>query len=181
MRIRRFIAAIGLLVIAGLPAAAQSVPAPSLFTISGNASSFGSGHATSPAIIASAAIQLTPRVSVGYEHIAISAVSTRYEMGVAAYTLPASALLGSRITSKLLLDVSKVGVTFDAGAGKVLEPTANRIAEMAGVHISYPLMDGLSLQLIGVDVLHGGGHTNLLTVNTSAAISTGINIYFGHR
>jgi hypothetical protein len=179
MRIRRILATIGLLIVAGLPAAAQSIPAANLFTISGNVSSFGSGSTTTPAAIASAAIQLTNRVSVGYEHIAATAVNTRYELGVAAYTLPASALLGSKITSKLLLDVSKVGVTFSAGAGKVLEPTANRIAETGGVHISYPLMDGLSLQLIGVDVLHGGGHTNLLTVNTSAAISTGINIYFG--
>jgi hypothetical protein len=171
-----------------LPLHAQTVlpvstPAPNLFSISGNIADFGRGpSSSSAAMIATASVQTTKNLSLGYEHIAVtSAGKPRWELGVAAYTRPLSDLLGSKLASKLLINTSNIGVTFSVGAGKVLAPTANRIAETAGVHISYPLIDGISLQLIGVDVLHGAGHTQFLTVNTTTAISTGINIYFGHR
>lgn len=99
-------------------------------------------------------------------------------MGVIAYTRTLNTLLGTKLSDKLLFDASQIGVTFSAGAGKVLEPTANRIAETIGVHISYPLSDHLSLQVIGVDLLHGGGHTAYITANTTQAVSTGLNIHF---
>jgi hypothetical protein len=156
-------------------------PTPNLFSISGNIADFGRGATPQAAMIATASVQTTKNLSLGYEHIAVSGGNARWELGVGAYTRPLSDLLGSKLTSKLLINTSIIGVTFSAGAGKVLLPTANRIAETAGVHISYPLIDGISLQLIGVDVLHGAGHTSFLTVNTTTAISTGINIYFGHR
>jgi hypothetical protein len=177
----RFILLPVLLTLAAISAAAQAVPSPNLFSVSGNLANFTQGSPSVPAMIASAALQVTNRVSAGYEHIAVPATNARWELGVAAYTVQASDLIGSKLSSKLKFDISQVGVTFSAGAGKVLLPTANRIAETAGVHLSYPLMDGISLQLIGVDVLHGAGHTAFLTTNTTTAISTGINIYFGHR
>ena len=166
-----------------LPIHAQTpatIPAPTMFTMSGNYANFSGNKTSTPAVIATAAIQLLPDVSVGYEHIQLTgaSVSARWELGVVAYTRQLSSLLGSKITSKLLVDTSQIGVTFSAGAGKLLQPTVNRIAETVGVHFSYPLADHVSLQVIGVDVLHGGVTSGLLTTNTTENISTGLNIYF---
>lgn len=172
-----------LMLLAGTSLHAQTatpVPAPTLFTMSGNYAAFTGTKVSTPAVIASAAIQLLPNISVGYEHIQVtsSAFTARWELGVAAYTQQLNSLLGSTISNKLLIDTSQIGVTFSAGAGKLLQPTANRITETVGVHFSYPLMDHISLQVLGVDLLHGGVVTGILTTNTTANISTGINIYF---
>jgi hypothetical protein len=164
-----------------LPAGAQTaapVPAPTMFTMSGNYAAFTGAKTTTSAVIASAAIRILPEVSVGYEHNQVNAVNARWELGVVAYTRQLNSLLGSTISSKLLVDTSQIGVTFSAGAGKLLQPTANRIAETVGVHVSYPLADHISLQILGVDYLHGGVQNGLLTVNSTANISTGVNIYF---
>jgi len=159
---------------------AAPVPAPTLFTLSGNYAAFSGTKTTNAAVIATAAIQILPNVSVGYEHIQVTSgiTNARWELGVVAYTRQLSSLLGSKIADKLLVDTSQIGVTFTAGAGKLLQPTVNRIAETVGVHFSYPLADHISLQIIGVDLLHGGVQTGLLTTNTSENISSGINIFF---
>ena len=157
------------------PAPAQS---PDYFTLTGNFSSFSNQSSTTPAVIATAALNLTTRVSVGYEHIQVSSVSARWELGVASYTLPLNSLLGKKISSKLVFDPSNINVTFSAGAGKLLQPTANRIAETAGFHISYPLMDHVSVKLVGVDFLHVGVQSGFLTTNVTEAVSTGLNISF---
>jgi hypothetical protein len=162
----------------GLHAQTPAVPPTQLFTISGNIAGFSGASATNGAVIATAAIQILPSVSAGYEHIAISSLNSRFELGVVAYTRPLSSLLGSILTSKLLFDATQIGVTFSAGAGKVLEPTANRIAETVGVHFSYPLTNNMSVQIIGIDVLHGAGKTGFVTTNYAQAVSTGINIHF---
>jgi len=157
---------------------AQSIPAPNLFTMSGNYSEFRSSSSTTPAVIATAAIQVTPTISVGYEHISVSSASARWELGVVAYTRPLNELLGATLSKKILFDTTKIGVTFSAGAGKLLQPTVNRIAETAGVHFSYPLADHISLQIIGIDYLHGGVQNGFVTTNNAQNISTGLNIYF---
>jgi len=154
------------------------VPPTQLFTFSGNISGFSTGSSTSGAVVATAALQLTNQFSAGYEHIQISSINSRYELGVVAYTRTLDTLLGTSLSSKLLFDPSQIGVTFSGGLGKVLEPTANRIAETLGVHISYPLTTNMSIQVIGIDFLHGGGHTGFITSSYSEAVSTGINIHF---
>src|SRR3974390_2997674 len=183
-RIRKALLGVSLLFLAAVAAHAQTaapvVPKPTLFTMSGNYAAFTGTKTTTPAVIASAAIQILPNVSVGYEHIQLTASgnTARWELGVVAYTRQLNSLLGTTISSKLLIDTSQIGVTFSAGAGKLLQPTVNRIAETAGVHFSYPLADHISLQIIGVDVLHGGVETGFLTTNTTENISTGLNIFF---
>jgi hypothetical protein len=165
-----------------IPTYAQTVapapPAPDYFTITGNYAAFAKGSTTTPAVIATAALNVTQRISVGYEHISVSAANARWELGAVAYTLPLNALLGKTISAKLMFDPTNIYVTFSAGAGKVLQPQVNRIAETAGFHLSYPLMDHVSVQLVGVDFLHGGVQSGFITTNTSEAISTGLNISF---
>jgi hypothetical protein len=162
----------------GLHAQTPAVPPTQLFTITGNIAGFSGASATNGAVMASAAMQILPTVSVGYEHVGISSINSRFELGVIAYTRPLSSLLGSTLTNKLLFDATQIGVTFTGGAGKVLEPTANRIAETVGVHFSYPLSGNMSVQVIGIDILHGGGHTGFITTNYAQAVSTGLNIHF---
>ncbi len=159
-------------------AATPAIPPVQLFTLSANVAGFNSPSATNGAMIATAAIQILPSVSVGYEHIGITSINSRYELGVIAYTRTLNTLLGKTISDKLLFDASQIGITFSAGAGKLLQPTANRIAETAGVHISYPLSDHISYQIVGIDVLHGGVQTGFLTSSTTEALSTGINLHF---
>lgn len=167
----------------GTSTRAQTPPAPAPpaaqhFTISGNAVGFTSSTGTNVAEIMTAAMQLTTRVSAGYEHIAISALSARYEMGVVAYTLPLTSLVGQTLSSHFVFNSDNIQVTFSAGGGKLLQPTTNRIAETGGVHISYPLSDHVSMQLIGIDVVHGGPQVGFITTNTTTAISTGLNFSF---
>lgn len=168
----------GLSVTAGVRAQAPAVPPTQLFTFSGNLAGFNGGSGTNGAVIATAALQILPSVSVGYEHITISALNVRGEMGVIAYTRTLNTFLGKTLSDKLLLDSSQIGVTISGGAGKILQPTANRVGETLGVHISYPLNDHLSMQVIGVDVLHGAGRTITITSNYSEAVSTGLIVHF---
>jgi hypothetical protein len=179
----KFLSALVLALVLSFSAHAQSTTPPAapptqIFTFSGNLSGFSGATATNGAVIATAAIQVTNQVSAGYEHIAISGINSRFELGVIGYTRTLNALLGPTLSNKLLFDPSQIGVTFTAGAGKVLEPTANRIAETVGVHISYPLTNNMSVQVIGVDFLHGGGNTGFITSNFAQAVSTGLNIHF---
>jgi hypothetical protein len=153
-------------------------PQTSHFSITGNIAGFTGANSTQGAQIVTAALQVTNRLSAGYEHISAPSINGRWEFGIVAYTLQLDSLLGSKISSKLKFDASQIGVTFSAGGGKLLQPTVNRIAETAGVHISYPLADHISVQLVGVDVLHGGVQTGFLTTNTTQAISTGLNLSF---
>jgi hypothetical protein len=172
-----FALAISLLAVS-VHAQTPAAPPTQLFVLSGNIAGFSGASATNGAVIATAAMQILPTVSVGYEHIGISSINSRFELGVVAYTRPLSALLGSTLTKRLLFNATDIGVTFSAGAGKVLEPTANRIAETVGVHFSYPLTNNMSVQIIGIDVLHGAGRTGFITTNYAQAVSTGINIHF---
>jgi hypothetical protein len=170
-----------LFVLFAAPCFAQtSVPKPSLFTMSGNYAAFTGTKTTTPVVVATAAVQVTNHFSFGYEHIQATSGSldARWELGIGAYTRQLNELLGANLSSKILFDVSQIGVTFTAGGGKLLQPTVNRIAETAGVHFSYPLADHISMQVIGVDILHGGVQTGILTTNTTASVSSGINIYF---
>jgi hypothetical protein len=179
--IRKVLLTMGMLLLMGSLGFAQDTkptePPTQHFTISGNVAGFtkaptGAGAAS----ILTAAMQITKTTSAGYVHIAIG--DARWELGELAYTRPLSELVGTRLNSKLVFDATKIGITFTAGAGKLLQPTVNRIAETAGVHVSYPLSDHLSVQLIGVDVLHAGMLTGFITTNYTQAVSSGLNISF---
>jgi hypothetical protein len=162
----------------GLHAQTPAIPPTQLFTFSGNLGGFNGSSATNGAVIATAALQILPTVSAGYEHLNISALNLRGEFGVIAYTRPLSAFLGKTIADKLLFDTTQIGVTISGGAGKILQPTANRVGETLGVHFSYPLTTNLSVQVIGIDVIHGAGKTLIISSNYSEAVSTGLNVHF---
>lgn len=154
------------------------VTAPTqMFVFSGNIAGFNGASGTNGAVIATAALQLTPAISTGYEHLAISALNVRGEMGVIAYTKPLSSFFGSKVASKLLVDTSAIGLTISGGAGKILQPTANRVGETLGVHLSYPLSANMSWQ-VGIDVLHGAGRTTIITSNYNDVASTGLVVHF---
>lgn len=157
---------------------AQSAPAPTHFVISGSATGFTGANGTSAASIAGAAIQLTPHISAGYLQVTVPAISARFQMGVVNYTKPLNEWLGTTISNKLVFNISNINLTVQAGGGKLLQPIVNRIAETAGVYVSYPVSNNVSLQLVGVSVLHGGAQTGFVTTNTTTALSTGINFSF---
>jgi hypothetical protein len=153
-------------------------PPVQTFVITGNIAGFNGASATSGAVIASAGMQVTNAISASYVHVGISAINSRYELGVIGYSRTLNSLLGKKISDKLLFDASQIGVTFTGGVGKVLQPKVNGFAETVGIHISHPLTNNMSVQIIGIDFLHGGGHTGFLTRNVTEAVSTGINIHF---
>lgn len=155
-----------------------TVPSPAIFTFSGNIAGFNGPSATNGAVIGTAALQVTNTLSAGYEHISVSSLASRWELGVLAYTRPLNQLLGTTLSNKINFDTGAIAVTFSAGAGKLLQPTVNRIAETVGVHISYPIGNNMSVQIIGVDFLHGGVQSGTVTVNMTEAVSTGINFSF---
>jgi hypothetical protein len=146
--------------------------------INASAVGFNGPSGTQAASVMGAGLQLTKRVSLGYLHVTIPAVSARFELGVANYTAPLSAVLGKKLSSKFIFDTSLINVTFQGGMGKLLQPTANRIAETAGVYITYPIASHVSFQVIGGQFVHGGVQSGLITRNYNAAVSTGLNFYF---
>jgi hypothetical protein len=159
------------------PAPLPATPPVNHFVITANVAGFmGVKGSPGTASILTAAMQIMPSLSAGYEHIGIG--NTRWELGVVAYTKPLSSLLGSKLSSKLLFDASQVNFTFSGGGGKLLQPTVNTVAETAGFHISYPITDHLALQIVGVDFLHSTHTSGFLTTNTTQTISSGINVYF---
>lgn len=148
------------------------------FTVSGTGASFTGATGTSAVAIAGVNVQMTPNFSAGYKHYQIPAINARFEMGVIDYSRSLDKLVGSKIASKFTFDLSKINVTFEGGGGKLLQPTANRIAETGGVFLAYPLSDHVSLQLVGVTVLHGGIQTGFVTVSTTETVGSGLSFSF---
>jgi hypothetical protein len=162
------------------PAQAQTnvVPPPVHFTLSGSASSFSGTNGTSAASLAGAGINVTPHFSAGYLQVNIPAISGRFEMGVVNYTRTLHDIIGNTLASKIQFDTTGINVTFQGGGGKLLQPIVNRIAETAGVYFTYPVTNNMSLQLLGISVFHGGTQTGFVTVNTTTAVSTGLQFNF---
>lgn len=156
------------------------------FSLSGSVIGyFGPGGST-PSSIADGYFNLTQRVALGYQQITIPTIAT-VKLGCATYSLPLNSLAGKKLSTKFVFDSSKIGVTFLAGVGKLNQDTLNvdRIAETAGVYISYPLGSNVDLKLIGAQWLHGGIVNGVLATglpsspnSSSAAISAGIRVHF---
>lgn len=172
------IAVLALILSSAVPAVAQTGTIQHI-TLSGSATGFMGGGGTQPASIAGATFSLTQRISLGYEQITIPSVAS-FDMGIGQYTLPFSSLMGKKISSHFVFDASKVNVTFMAGAGKLLQSAQNvsRIAETAGVYVSYPISGNLSVRIVGAQYIHGGVQNGLLTTPSTAAISTGLSLSF---
>lgn len=164
------------------PAMAQTnIAAPPTFhfVTGGSAINFNSPQGNQVGSIAYVGIQVTPSFTTTYEHITVPSISARYELGVLGYTKPLSSLLGSTLTSKLLFDASNINVTFQGGAGKLLSPTANHIAETFGVSLSYPIPGtSAAIQVLGYQWIHSPAVWGTVQKNYSQQLSTGLVVYF---
>jgi hypothetical protein len=163
-------------------AAASGTPAQTEhFTLSGSAVGWMGASSSAPASIAGVSFHLTPRVSLSYEQLTVPTIAS-FDMGYVRYSLPLSSLIGKKITSHFVFDASKVGVSFKAGGGKVLQSALNvsRIAEAGGISLSYPLANHIDVQVIGVTYYHGGisGTNGLVITPSTAAIASGLAVHF---
>lgn len=172
--------AVGLFLCWSVSAFAQTVaPTPTQhFVISANASGYGGAKGTQAVSLAGAAFQVTKDVSAGYLQVFNPTDSTqpKYHLGVLNYTRELRALIGSKLSSKLVFDTTNWLVTFQGGAGKVNYEGVNRIAEVGGVFLTRPVANNLSLTC-GYQILHGQG-TSVITRNNSFAPSVGLNFTF---
>lgn len=158
------------------PAAGQTA-APQHVVITVNATGYD-GKSTQAVTLAGAAFQVTTNVSAGYFQISNPTDSTapKYHMGSLQYTRELQALIGKKLSSKLVFDTTNWLITFQAGAGKVTYAGANHIAEVGGVFISRPLANNLQINC-GYQLLHGQG-TSILTRNNTSAPTVGLTFTF---
>jgi hypothetical protein len=148
------------------------------FTLTGSATGFLQNGNASTASTAGASLQLTPSLAIGYSQVMIPAKAS-YRLGTVNFSKPLSSLLGKRLSSKFVFDISQVGVTFQAGAGKQLQNgnVPSHVAEVAGVALYYPLASHLSLQVLGYQYVHSSV-SGFIKTNGQQAISTGFAVKF---
>jgi hypothetical protein len=128
------------------------------FVINASAAGYGGSEAVA---IAGAGFQVTKNVSVAYGRISNPTDTQKpiYNIGDLNYTRELRALLGSKLSSKLVFDPTNWLVTFQASAGKVTAPGGiNRIAYGPGVYVTRPTANNASLTC-GVRFLRGAGNT----------------------
>lgn len=175
-----FVAKVLLLVLLlGSPLMAQTnVAQPFHFVAGGSAINF-SANGSNVGSVAYTGLQLTAGVAATYEHITVPSLSSRYEIGVISYTTGLNRLLGASLSSKLLFDASNINITFQAGGGKLLTPTANHIAETFGASLSYPIPGtSMAIQVLGYQVVHSPNLWGSVQKNYSQQVQTGVVVYF---
>lgn len=154
---------------------AQSSPTDHIF-VTGSALAFNGPNGMTASSQFGAALQLTHRVSVGYEQVTIPGLNRAYRFGVANYTVGLNSLLGKSLSSRFVFDTSIINVTFQAGGGKVDQtaprPVFSNVAETGGIFVSYPLASHVDYQVIGAQWLHGGSSPS------NVALSTGLTFHF---
>jgi hypothetical protein len=158
-------------------AKAQTNVAPSItpqyFVISVSAAGYGGQKAVQPVTIVGTAVQLTTNLSVGYNQIFNPNDSTapKYNLGVVNYTRQLAEIC-SFCKSHFVFDTTQVLITGQAGLGRVSMTlpgetvSTSHIAEIVGAFINYPLANHVSMQLLGLQYLHGQGNTTLTRSNT---------------
>jgi hypothetical protein len=146
-------------------------------TITGSALGFRDSYTDSVAASSEmgAALQITKRVSFGYDQVTVPAANRVYRYGVINYTIPLDTLLGKKLASKFVFDASAFNVIFKAGGGKLAQtaPSINLdvITETAGMYVVHKLMGPVSL-MVGGQWLHGGKNPS------NAAFTTGLSLSF---
>ena len=178
---------IALVFLFAAPAFAQNPvtsPQKNYFSLSASASGFlGATGGNQAATLAGAWLNLTQRISIGYEQLVVPTVAT-YKFGSIHYQMPLSSLLGKKMSSHFLFDVSQVSVGFKGSIGNLTQsnvtPSVSKLAEKAGLTLAYPLADHISFQMVSVEWVHGGiaGTSGLVTSPSAAAISAGLGINF---
>lgn len=122
-----------------------------------------------------AGLQVTPTITASYEQINVTDVGYRFELALATYSNSADHFVGKYITSHSLLDWSNYVLSVGGGAGKLLTPNGNHIAETLTASLSYPLPGGkASLQVIGYQYLHAPNFSGTIQTNNTQQVTTGI-------
>lgn len=172
---RRFLhfLALDTLLLVSSSAFAQSAPPVQHFVISTASAGTSSTNGMQAVAVAGAGFQLTADVSVAYGRISNPTDSKKpiYNLGDLNYTRQLRALLGSKVSSKLVFDTTNWLVTFQASAGKVTGVGFNRIAEGGGLYLTRPVANNVAVTT-GYRLLHGAG-TSLIKVPT-----VGLNFTF---
>lgn len=171
---------------------AQTNVAVQHFELGGSAVSYMGPGGSAPATIAYGYFNVTKTFKAGYQEIIIPGLATA-KLGVGAVGKPLCSWLGKALSAKLVFDCSKAAVDVFAGAGKLNQSAlnVNRIAETAGVCVSYSLGANVSANLVCGQYLHGGIVNGFVTnasllggvglaapQNSTAAVSTGIKVHF---
>lgn len=160
------------------------------FELSGSVVSYMGPGGSVPASIATGYFNVTKTFKVGYQQITIPSIASA-RLGVGDFGKPLCSWLGKTLSAKLVFDCSKASVDVFAGAGKLNESAlnVNRVAETAGLCVSYSLGNNVSANLACGQWLHGGIVNGFITNgslpaapqspnSSSAAVSTGIKVHF---
>jgi hypothetical protein len=173
------------------PLRAQAPSPLSNFSVAGSAVGFSGANGTQAAALIGGWFQTTQRFSVGYLNLAVPSISANYNFGMGQYSLPLSSLLGKTLSGKLLFDASAIGVSFQAGLGKVLQTTTpigatasvntSRFAEIFGGQVTFPVTSSLSFNVVQVYWVHGGiagtsGGIITPAVSNFPTIAMGLNL-----
>jgi hypothetical protein len=146
------------------------------FVAGGSAINFNSGNGAQVGSLAYTGLQITTDVAVTYEHLSIPSISASGNLAVASYTRPLNALLGKKLSSKLLFNSSDINVTFSGGAGRWTTAKSN-IAETVGASISYPIPGtSAAVQILGYQYVHAPSVSGSITRNQQ--IQSGLIVYF---
>jgi hypothetical protein len=169
--------------LAQIPAPTPPAQAIQLFTLTGAATGFNQGGSSSVASTAGASVQLTNSIALGYNQVTIPSRAS-YNLGTFNYSTPLSSLFGKTLTSKFLVDLTQVGVTFQVGAGKqnassgiVGVAASSHVAEIAGAAIYYPLATHVDIQVFGYQYIHSN-ISGVIRTNGQNSVSTGFAFHF---
>jgi hypothetical protein len=160
------------------------------FSLSGGPITYMGPSGSAPATIADGYFNVTKTFSAGYQQIIIPGLATA-KLGMMDVSKPLASWLGKTLTAKLAFDSSKVSIDVFAGAGKLSQDVlkVNRIAEAAGVCVSYAIGANVSANVVCGEYLHGGIVNGLITVgqlpgsapsasSSNAAVFSQLKVHF---
>jgi hypothetical protein len=176
--------AIAFVLFLGLAVAATAqTPAPAVLpdapqakvVLGASAIGFKSAGGTHSGMALYAGLQVTPTITASYEQVNVTSIGYRYQLGMVTYSNSFDKFLGKKITSHTLIDWSNYVVTAGCGAGHLLTPTGNHIAESCLGSLSYPLPGGkASLQVISYQYIHAPSMSGTIQTNNQQQTTTGI-------
>ena len=160
------------------------------FSLSGGAVSFMGPAGSAPATIGDGYFNVTKSLSAGYQQLVVPGLLTT-KLGMLDIGKPLPSWIGKTLNSKLAFDSSKVSVDVFFGAGKLTQNVlnVNRIAEAAGVCVSYSLGANVSANVVCGEYLHGGIVNGFITTgqlpgttaspnSSNAAVYSQIKVHF---
>lgn len=183
---KRFLLPLLLLAFA-LPMLAQSdVPAASHFSISASASGFIGGQQSNPSTIVEGSVNLSRRLSIGYDQVLIPNLNANYHFGLLRYDMPLASVIGKKLNSQMVFDTSKWGVGFIGGAGVLRQDITaikqQHIASEVGAGLNYNANGHVTVDVVSFRWLHAGvqGPLNnqFVTTSNDFAAASGLTVKF---